>query len=99
MTDPDLLELPPLTERQASLLLYIARYFRDHRYMPTQREMCEHLGIRSTNAQAYVRALEQKGYVARRLGRRRNLKFTPAGTEKLRLLGQELGEQRGLFED
>lgn len=95
----DLPNLPPLTDRQAELLRYIWRYWLDRRYTPTQREMCQHLGIASTNAAPHLNALERKGYVRRSQAQgRRNIRITRAGAEKLAMLGEANDDQLELFQ-
>lgn len=88
--------LPPLTERQEELLRYIWEYWQQHTYTPTQREMCEHMQISSTNPAPHLNALERKGYL-RRLTGRRNIRITRVGAKKLEALGVLEEEQLSLF--
>ncbi len=54
------------TERQMRVLRYVEEFQRAHGYAPTIREMCEALGIRSTNGITdHLAALERKGYIRR----------------------------------
>lgn len=94
----DLPNLPPLTDRQFDLLRYIWRYWLDKKYTPTQREMCQYLGIASTNAGPHLNALERKGYVRRAQGRR-NIRITRAGAEKLTMMGETKDDQMELFQE
>src|SRR3954464_8659321 len=56
----------PLTERQEKILSFIKKSIQDQGYPPTIREIGEHFGIRSTNGvDAYLKALERKGYLLR----------------------------------
>lgn len=93
----DLPHLPPLTDRQAELLRFIWHYWLENRYTPTQREMCQHLDIASTNAGPHLNALERKGYVRRAQGRR-NIRITREGAEKLAMLGEADDDQLELFQ-
>ncbi|UIJ77575.1 MULTISPECIES: LexA family protein [unclassified Acinetobacter] len=79
-------QLPFLTDRQMSLLQFLHSYLRDHRYMPTRREVANFLELKSDNATPYLVALEKKGYLKRNGERvRRNLELTPTAYEKLEL--------------
>ena len=54
----------PLTERQNEAYEFILAQVRDHRAVPTLREIGQALGIRSSNAVTkLVRALVAKGYL------------------------------------
>lgn len=54
------------TERQLRVLRYVEAFQRAHGYVPTIREMCAALGIRSTNGITdHLAALARKGYVRR----------------------------------
>lgn len=90
-------ELPPLTKKQEGVMRYLATFWSKNRHMPTQKQIGEAMGVQAAAAQGYVEALAKKGYVMRIAGRRRNLRFTSAGVEKLTLIGAPL-EQRDLFE-
>ena len=55
-----------LTERQEELLEYIKDHILTHGYPPSIREMCNHMGIRSTNGvNDHLKALVRKGYISR----------------------------------
>ncbi len=55
-----------LTERQEELLNYIKDHILIHGYPPSIREMCDHMGIRSTNGvNDHLKALVRKGYISR----------------------------------
>lgn len=67
-TPVDAEEIMPraLTLRQLQLLNSIRNYIAAHRYPPTIRELCDLLGVRSTNGVAeQLRALEKKGAIRR----------------------------------
>lgn len=88
---------PVLTDRQAECLRYLYRYFREHAYYPTQREIAEAMGLRTTTAAVYLDPLEKKGVVTRAGRSRRNVRITPQGVRMLRRLGVALdGEQEHL---
>lgn len=66
-----------LTARQRLVLECIAAAVARDGWPPTLREIGDELGIRSTNGvNDHLRALERKGYVARRSGRARTLRLT-----------------------
>ena len=50
-------QLPILTDRQLSLLTYLYKYLNENRYMPTRREIAQHLDLNSDNSTPYVNAL------------------------------------------
>ncbi len=57
----------PLAPRQKDVLLFITDYQARHECAPTVRELCEGLGVGSTNTIDYhLKALERKGYIRRR---------------------------------
>ena len=57
----------PLAPRQKDVLLFITEYQARHECAPTVRELCEGLGVGSTNTIDYhLKALERKGYIRRR---------------------------------
>jgi len=63
-----------LTARQRELLLYIARYIEKNGVSPSIDEMRAVLGLQSKNsAYLLVVALEERGYVRRHAGRKRNV--------------------------
>jgi repressor LexA len=55
-----------LTQRQEELLQYIKDHILTNGYPPSIREMCDHMGIRSTNGvNDHLKALVRKGYISR----------------------------------
>ncbi len=55
-----------LTQRQGEVYDYMHKFWAEHGYSPTVREVCEAFGMRSPNgAQGYFVALERKGYIRR----------------------------------
>ena len=57
----------PLAPRQKDVLLFISDYQQRYECAPTVRELCEGLGVTSTNTIDYhLKALERKGYIRRR---------------------------------
>jgi len=82
--------LPPLTEKQAQCLKFILDFFIQHRYYPTQREVTAAMKLRSSTAESYLEPLRRKGYLARKVRRkRRNIRLTPKARQKLGLEGVE----------
>jgi DNA-binding MarR family transcriptional regulator len=79
--------LPPLTEKQAKALEYVLDFFLKHRFYPTQREIANALGVRSTTADMYLKPLIAKGYLERVPRQRRNIRLTNDALLKLELLG------------
>ena len=77
---------PPLSPRQQQLLKFMWKYWADKGYWPTQREMCEALGLKSTNAGPYLRPLADKGYI-QKAAERRGWMISTMGVEKLERLG------------
>jgi repressor LexA len=65
-----------LTQRQKEVLEYIQKYQEQMNYPPSILEICEQLGIRSTNGVAgHIRTLIRKGYLERS-PKARSLKLT-----------------------
>ncbi len=68
-----------LTERQNQVYEYIRAFMRKHRKPPTHKEICEALGMASTNGvHKLLVALETKGYVQRIPNAARGLTLTDA---------------------
>jgi len=82
--------LPPVTDRQGKCLQFILEYFLEHRFYPTQREVAAAMNVRSNTAEMYIQPLEQKGYLQRMPGKQRNIRLTPDGIERLKLMGIDL---------
>lgn len=78
--------LPPLTEKQGECLKIILEFFIEHRYYPTQREVAAAMNLRSSTAESYLEPLRRKGYLARKVKRRRrNIRLTSKARQKLGL--------------
>lgn len=76
MTDP--------TRRQREVLQAVHAYHQDHGYPITVRELCNALGLSSTNAvYCHVCLLERKGLVRRDRFRSRTLQLTDAGLREV----------------
>lgn len=74
----------PPTERQLEIAEMMLRYHEVHDEWPTQREIADSVGIKSTNTSQYLAALIKKG-VAMKLDRgRRNVALTDKGAEMIR---------------
>ena len=55
-----------LTPKQLKLFKYIKEYKKENEYMPTFREMCEYMNVKSTNTVAHMLGyIEWKGYIKR----------------------------------
>lgn len=68
------------TERQASVLRFIASFSAEHGYPPTLREIGDELGMLSTNGAAtHIDRLVRKGMVTRKALVARGLVLTDAG--------------------
>jgi repressor LexA len=69
-----------LTLRQAELLRAIGRSLRARGYAPTWRELCDALGIKSTNGiHDHLRRVEAKGYLRCDRMKTRAIAITEAG--------------------
>lgn len=88
-SEEDLTPLPPLTEKQKECLIFLFNYFTEHRYYPTQREIAEHMNLKSNSAAIYIEPLLKKGYLEKEPGKNRNIHITRAGLLKLKLLEKE----------
>jgi repressor LexA len=66
--------LPPLTDRQRTLLIFLRDYVNEHGYPPTVRDMLAAVSVTSTSTVASeIRVLEARGYLHRTEGRARGL--------------------------
>ena len=55
-----------LTPKQLKLFKYIKEYKKENEYMPTFKEMCKHMNVKSTNTVAHMLGyIEWKGYIKR----------------------------------
>jgi len=65
-----------LTDKQTTFYRYLVAYQDNAGYSPAIREMCSHMGWKSTHsAREYLQALEKKGYVTVSPGIARGLKL------------------------
>lgn len=56
-----------LTEREKDVLEAIIDYIEQNEYIPTVREICEVVGLKSTStAHGHLKSLEKKGYIERK---------------------------------
>lgn len=95
-------ELPRLTQRQEGCLARIYKFFLEHRYYPTSREIAKGINVGNA-ANTHIAALVKKGYLMLRKGEPRNVRFTERGLEKLSFMGvatdkQKTIDQMELFE-
>ena len=65
-----------LTPRQHDTLEAIRVYIAKHGFSPSMREICDALGVASTNsAHEHLSALEDKGYITRLPGKARTVRI------------------------
>jgi repressor LexA len=70
----------PLKGMQANIYAFIVEYFRDHDRPPTNREIGEHVGVKSTGHVDYhLNMLEKKGYIARDANTARGIQLLQRG--------------------
>jgi repressor LexA len=75
-----------LTEKQRRFLDYLEAYQKKYDHAPTQVEMQRHFGFKALGTvQDYLKALEQKGVIARESGRWSGIELFP---NRLPLLGK-----------
>jgi SOS-response transcriptional repressor LexA len=86
--EPDLFRiLPPVSKKQGKCLQFILSYFIENRYYPTQREVADAMGIKSSTVEHILQPLMQKGYLTREHKKQRNIRLTRDGIERLKLMG------------
>jgi repressor LexA len=77
-------ELPPITPRQREVLGFIARFYADHGYAVTNRQICKQFDFKSPNAAVmHLKALRRRDLVTWQPGEARTIRPTPAGVELL----------------
>lgn len=83
-----------LTQRQEDVLLFIADFTATKGYPPTNREICEHFGMASTNSAAdHLEALARKHCLTSVPNRARTLRLTEYGQDVVaRRKAQQLTE-------
>ncbi|HOJ42739.1 MAG TPA: hypothetical protein PK800_01335 [Syntrophorhabdaceae bacterium] len=91
--DEDLKPLPPLTEKQEECLIYVFNYFIENRYYPTQREIAQHMKLKSNSAAIFIEPLIKKGYIEKEPGKNRNIHITKTGFLKLKLIEKQKKEK------
>lgn len=70
----------PLKGKQAQIYAFIVEYFRDHDRPPTNREIGEHVGVKSTGHVDYhLSKLQEKGYIARDANTARGIQLPQRG--------------------
>lgn len=74
----------PPTERQLEIAEMMLRYHEAHNDWPTQREIADSLGIKSTNTSQYLNALIKKGMAIKLDRGRRNVAITNEGAHMIR---------------
>ncbi len=77
----------PLNEKQKKVLAYLKERAQDG-VPPTVREICTATGIKSTSTiHAYLKVLEQEGYISRQSGLNRAIRVTGESVARVPLLG------------
>lgn len=80
-------DLQTLTARQGEILAAIVAYWREHAKPPSIRELCDTLGISSTNGlTTQLRLLERKGAVEWERGRGSRGLWPAGGRDKIRAI-------------
>jgi repressor LexA len=88
-----------LTDRQRTVLDFIAAHIRANGYPPTIREIGAELGMKSTNnVNDHLKALERKGFLTREEGKSRALHVSTAGHAELPDLETEAANDDDLIE-
>ena len=73
------------TDRQMQILRVIDDSTRENGYPPSVRELCDLLGIRSTNGVAdHLRRLASKGLILRGVAKARTMRLTELGRDLLK---------------
>lgn len=77
-----------LSEPQARIYDFILQYLRQEGWPPTNREIGQAVGIRSTgHIDHHLTALERKGYIIRVHGKSRGIRLTDAPATGVRVIG------------
>ena len=86
MTPQNTAGKPPrkLTPRQKQILKFISEFIENNKFPPTRSELARHFGFRSPNAaEAHLRALEKKCFIAMEPGISRGITLLPLSAEAL----------------
>lgn len=81
--------LPAISEKQGKCLEFVLTYFKENRHYPTQREIAEALDVNSGTVEYLLQQLVEKGYLSREEKKRRNIRLTGDGLERLRILSSK----------
>ena len=80
--------MKPLTEKQQQVLTFLKERAQDG-LPPSVREICSATGIKSTSTvHAYLRLLEDEGYISRQSGLNRAIRLTGESVVRVPLLGK-----------
>ena len=80
--------MKPLNEKQQKVLAFVKERLQDD-IPPSVREICEATGIKSTStAHAYLKRLEDEGYIDRRSGLNRAIRLPGESVTRVPLLGK-----------
>ena len=76
--------VPEITDRQLEVLGFIARFYADHGYALTVRQICKQFRFASPNAAvAHLKALRRHGLATWQSGQARTIRPTEAGLSLL----------------
>jgi Mn-dependent DtxR family transcriptional regulator len=78
--------LPAISEKQGGCLQFVLVYFQENRHYPTQREIAAALGVNSGTVEYLLQQLVEKGYLNREQKKRRNIRLTGDGLERLKIM-------------
>ena len=72
-----------LTEREKEILQTIIDYIEDNEYVPSVREICDMVGLKSpSTVHGHLKKLKDKGYIERKENSPRAMKVVKAVKEK-----------------
>lgn len=78
-----------LTKRREEILKFILEFKTQYGQIPTIREICTHLGLKSTNGvYGHLKALEKEGYLELTPNKARNIKIKKYQNYTLPILGE-----------
>ncbi len=91
--------MEPLNEKEQAILKEVRQSIGQGR-VPSVRELCARLGIRSTSTvHRYLTTLEQKGYLIREHGVNRSIRLPDSKVSRIPLVGQVAAGQPLLAEE
>lgn len=78
---------PKLTDKQLACLRFTFKFYTEHLYYPSRREIAQELGVTPQTAHYQIEALIKKGYLLRVEGESRNIRANPDAEPMFRHLG------------